>query len=625
MKLRITPLVMFFILLIALLVSVMFAYMLPEGFISYNSTGGPLSQLVVPPYSSSWIYKVYDSVYFDPNSGNVLELFGSPAGSNNSDSSVASLTHLLVMPATGSTVPQYNKSGSGPFPNNMVESSLVNATMSPSFNSWVYPGANTANTLDFNYQVVYVPWGKDVVVIIYDIVNKVFQGVYTFTQASGTTAQYNVPASVTLASTNIPDTDPANDTYTDATKNTTYQLTHKVSFNTSSRTLMPSATATATTVAMADTEGGNVVVAVPFSSNRTLVVVMCPDPANTTLVTFRNVVRFDPSAPGGVVKGTISSPSSAPPTTCTTTTPSPSPTPGSGGSQCPDLSNYVLKTQVIPPICPACPSCPSVNNNVSCPACGQQGKGGTDASNNTLANIIADAYAQTLQSQGKYGPGNPNGLGGVSNNLINQTSGVANNLVNQTAGLGNAVLSDVTGLGAGALIGTTALGLGAELLAGDVVSTVGDVTNTVVGTAGELGKAAIGGVTTLGTGAEQGVVALGKDATTLGTSAIGGATALGTSAIGGVSGVANNAINTAGNLGSGPAGPSQGRGGAGNYQGDLQGNRGYMGTGVATGAAAGSAYNTAGAPGFNNYYGAIPPRPTTNFIPVTSDFSKFGR
>ena len=51
MKLRITPLVMFFILLIALLVSVMFAYMLPEGFISYNSTGGPLSQLVVPPYS----------------------------------------------------------------------------------------------------------------------------------------------------------------------------------------------------------------------------------------------------------------------------------------------------------------------------------------------------------------------------------------------------------------------------------------------------------------------------------------------------------------------------------------------------------------------------------------------
>ena len=104
MKLRITPLVMFFILLIALLVSVMFAYMLPEGFISYNSTGGPLSQLVVPPYSSSWIYKVYDSVYFDPNSGNVLELFGSPAGSNNSDSSVASLTHLLVMPATGAVV-----------------------------------------------------------------------------------------------------------------------------------------------------------------------------------------------------------------------------------------------------------------------------------------------------------------------------------------------------------------------------------------------------------------------------------------------------------------------------------------------------------------------------------------
>jgi hypothetical protein len=624
MKLRITPLVMFFILLIALLVSVMFAYMLPEGFISYNSTGGPLSQLVVPPYSSSWIYKVYDSVYFDPNSGNVLELFGSPAGSNNSDSSVASLTNLLVMPPTGSSVNQYDKSGSGPFGNNMVESSLVSATPPVSFNSWVYPGANTANTLSFNYQVVYVPWGKDVVVIIYDIVNKVFQGVYTFTQASGTTSQYNVPASVTLASTNIPDTDPANDTYTDATKNTTYQVTHSVSFNTSSRTLTPSATGTASTVAMADTTGGNVVVAVPFSNNRTLVVVMCPDPANTTLVTLRNVVRFDPSAPGGVVTGTINSTTPTPSTTtCTTPAVTTTPTPGSG-SQCPDISNYVLKTQVIPPICPACPSCPSVSNNVSCPACGQQGTGGhgTDASNNTLANIIADAYAQTLQSQGRYGS---NSLGGVSNNLVNQTAGLGNNLVNQTAGLGNNVVDTAGGLAGGALLGATGLGLGAEMLASDIVSTVGQTVQGVAGTAGQVAQSAIGGVTKLGTGAEEGV-------TKLGTSAIGGvtelgkdATTLGTSAIGGVSGVANNAIYTAGNLGSGPAGPSQGRGGAGNYQGDLQGNRGYMGTGVATGAAAGSAYNTAGAPGFNNYYGAIPPRPTTNFIPVTSDFSKFGR
>jgi hypothetical protein len=230
---------MFFILLIALLVSVMFAYMLPEGFISYNSTEMNMSSLVVPPYSSSWIYKVYDSVYFDPASCNVLELFGSPAGlpgGPGRDNSVASVTNLVVMPPTGSKVYQYNKSGSGPFQNNHVESSLVNATPAASYNSWVYPGANTVNTLDYNYQVVYIPWGKDVVVIIYDIVNKVFKGPYKFLYGSDTPDNNEMMLhSMRLANTNIPDTDPANNTYTDAAKNTIYQIAHNVSFNTSTR------------------------------------------------------------------------------------------------------------------------------------------------------------------------------------------------------------------------------------------------------------------------------------------------------------------------------------------------------------------------------------------------------
>jgi hypothetical protein len=37
------------------------------------------------------------------------------------------------------------------------------------------------------------------------------------------------------------------------------------------------------------------------------------------------------------------------------------------------------------------------------------------------------------------------------------------------------------------------------------------------------------------------------------------------------------------------------------------------------------AYGMAPGPGLNNYYGALAGRPSSNFMPVTADFSKFGR
>jgi hypothetical protein len=114
-----------------------------------------------------------------------------------------------------------------------------------------------------------------------------------------------------------------------------------------------------------------------------------------------------------------------------------------------------------------------------------------------------------------------------------------------------------------------------------------------------MGGKAITGATALGVGAEM------------------GATSLGMGAIGTV----NNAVNTVGKIGSGQAGQNS-RGTAGNYQGDTQGNRGYMSSNAQS---SGTGFITSGTPGYNEYYGAVAQKPSTNFIPVTSDFSKFGR
>ena len=684
---KLTSFTIFFILLIVLLISVVFAYVLPEGFISYNSNGGSLSQLKVPPYSSTnMIYKVFDSVYFDPDTGNVIELFGIPGGSNGTDSTVNSLTNIIVMPEMGGSVNQYDKTGTSAFSENMIEPSLVGASITNSLNSWVYPGANTVNTLSFNYQVLYFPWNKDIVIVIYDILSKKFQGVYTFLSGGSTTSEYNIPASVTIPTTNIPDTNSSNNSFTDSAK-TLYQISQHVSFSTSQKQLIINNTNVNvnSTTAVSDPTGGNIVLAIPFSNNRTMVCVICPDSANTQLMTIRNVDRFDPSLPGGVVSGgTITSTTtpSITPSTCTTT---PTTTPPSCKSQV-DMNNYLLKTQVVPPVCPACASCPNVNNNISCPGCGNTRSSGNDISNNTLSSIIANAYAQSLQSQfyaqslqsQLYGGGNS--LGGVSNNLIDKITGVGNNLIDKTTGLGNTALNNATGLVAGAELGAVALGGGAELLAGQTINKAGDIVTGTVGTMGDVSKTAIGGtvdlskalasdvvkpaiggtvdlskalagdVTTLGTGAENvagkvvtgatdlggkaitGATDLGgkaiTGATDLGGKAITGATALGVGAemgatsLGmGAMGTVNNAVNTVGKIGSGPVGQNS-RGTAGNYQGDTQGNRGYMSSNAQS---SGTGFITSGTPGYNEYYGAVAQKPTTNFIPVTSDFSKFGR
>ena len=631
---KLTSFTIFFILLIVLLISVVFAYVLPEGFISYNSNGGSLSQLVVPPYSSNMIYKVFDSVYFDPASGNVIELFGIPGGSNNADSTVNSLTNIIVMPEMGGSVNQYDKTGTSPFSNNMVESSVVGASITNSLNSWVYPGANTLNTLNFNYQVLYFPWNKDIVIVIYDIIGKKFQGVYTFLSGNSSPTTYSTSSNLTIPTTNIPDTNSSNNSYVVSSGNNSvkdiYQISQNITFNVNTRVLninrMPTPNAdsaqnavgpeivyTNSTTAVSDTKGSNIVLAIPFSNNRTMICVICPDSANTQLMTIRNVVRFDPSVSDGVVHGTISNATTPPTNPSSNTTPAPS-----CQSQV-DMNNYLLKTQVVPPVCPACASCPNVNNNITCPGCGGSGGSGNDISNNTLSSIIANAYAQSLQSQ-SYGGGSGgsgNNLGGVSNNLIDKTTGLANTALNNA----------------------TALGGGAELLAGNIVNAAGNAISGTVGAVGDVAKTAIGGtvdlskalagdVTTLGTGAENVAGKAITGATDMGGKAITGATALGVGAEMGATslgmgaiGTVNNAVNTVGKIGSGQAGQNS-RGTAGNYQGDTQGNRGYMSSNAQS---SGTGFITSGTPGYNEYYGAVAQKPSTNFIPVTSDFSKFGR
>ncbi len=130
-------------------------------------------------------------------------------------------------------------------------------------------------------------------------------------------------------------------------------------------------------------------------------------------------------------------------------------------------SNYMLKTQVVPPVCPACPSCKSGSGDV-CTGCGGNGGSGTKSGDgNSLAfknsNSVADVKgpSSAVASVGKSAGGvlektvdtTGNVLGGATNlaagavgmtgGLIGGTVGMAGNLVGGTVNAATNLLNSV--------------------------------------------------------------------------------------------------------------------------------------------------------------------------------------
>ena len=79
--------------------------------------------------------------------------------------------------------------------------------------------------------------------------------------------------------------------------------------------------------------------------------------------------------------------------------------------------DYILKTQIVPPVCPSCPSCN--NHSGTCVNCGGNGGGGTGQ---PLTNTV-------------------NATTGVVNNAVNDVTGVASNTVTGATSLANNALN----------------------------------------------------------------------------------------------------------------------------------------------------------------------------------------
>ena len=106
-----------------------------------------------------------------------------------------------------------------------------------------------------------------------------------------------------------------------------------------------------------------------------------------------------------------------------------------------NMNDYILKTQIVPPVCPTCPTCPSIG---TCSNCGGTGGSGTLTHNGNsivrdVPNINSDTISGSLtkvthdtvagiQDVAKTGAGV---ITGVAGNI----SGVANNLISSTGSI----------------------------------------------------------------------------------------------------------------------------------------------------------------------------------------------
>jgi len=193
-------------------------------------------------------------------------------------------------------------------------------------------------------------------------------------------------------------------------------------------------------------------------------------------------------------------------------------------------TNYIPKSQLVPPVFPVIQSCPVSGNG----SCRNNNNGNNNNGNNNNKN----------NNNGNNNNGNSDGSGN-NNSSNNDNSGAAaaasfgNNLVNATTGLVNNTVNGAVDLTKQAIGGTVGL---AEAAGGGVTNTVNNTVNGAV----DLTKQAVGGTVNLvesaGSGIGNGVNNAVSGAVNLGQQTVGGAVSLGQQTVGGAVDLTKQAV-----------------------------------------------------------------------------------
>lgn len=522
---KLTPFLIFLLLLIVLVISVIIGNKYSkEGFINFQNDKNPINEVWVPQYSKTKnVTKIYDNIFYDTTNGNLIELdasglTGGARRENDTDASGSTINNILVTPrdakftfifrtdlSNGKVISQNTDVG-------------LKSTLDKSFKSWSYPSqcVNTDKSDTF-----YIPWGDSTYITTLQKAADKVNGVATLFGPGNTISNINFIdiSSVTSyidysAGNDGNDGKSIIDNMYDASRNV-YQLSKYVKYDTFNSNLIiqtgdgankkltvydryktrttidtiPSTNTTKTSTVpnvgfnswnVLDACGQNLVL---YSCVGVKTIVALASYKDNTMsnIVLRTVVRFNDKNIVVADEPAESTPSTTPSATTSnapqgaqTTTSSPTSSDSSDdNSNCP-ISNYfnwkdkyncnnsetefddryILKSQIVPPVCPSCPACASCSTSSSqtCTNCG--GSGGSGTLTTDGKSIVDNKNTTDTRTN----------LAGAISNIGTGATDVAGNVVDKagniisSAGTGTASLLRDTGSGATGLLKDTASG-----------------------------------------------------------------------------------------------------------------------------------------------------------------------
>jgi protein involved in polysaccharide export with SLBB domain len=536
-----TPLILFFILLVVLVMSIVFSRYLPlkntqEGLIGVNPEGSNhVDDIYLPFYdgnSSRKVTQVHDSIYFDQKNGNLIEVFVKTTNEPG-NSTVQSLT---VKERSGKNN-TYSSDASG-----STNSSKI-SSVSSSFNKFFYVSDTTSTNVNPDkYLVLYISYNTDTILYVFKDTITSGKHKYTLLKSalfnSGYTKTITDWSKLQLKSTSTDsrftynNIDLTRNSPIDTSKEDKLISGEKIDidlymFNRTSfmdiktgdlylieygsngatgdskifdrtgtlltsyiRSSTPTQKVANSPWAIMDSDN-NLIIVYPYST-KTVVSILRGNDANGNIEP-RNVVYFkDDHTVDGLAPFDISGPSSS-------GTPLPQRNSASSGAtgtcgptdyQClfnnlmkqwfPNGSNnvdmmyelwlpyfnslvsagtsndYMLKTQIVPPVCPSCPSC-NCDGGV-CSSCGGNGGSGTNTDNkkkgatgatgtydynSTTDKILNDHKDNHQDGDSRFhGPG----VGGTISNVTGDVTGLVGSTVGTAGSIVNNAVNTAGGL-----------------------------------------------------------------------------------------------------------------------------------------------------------------------------------
>lgn len=580
-SIQLTPFILFFILLIVLVISSLFgkSILSVEGF-QEGSTNmqitSSLQNVSLPQYSTKHkVYQLYDNLFFDDQNANLIEISTSLTVPNPSQvGGSVSQNSTIVTPRNGGETITYVSQYTDTIIPQDVNASLENS-VSLQYSSWTYytqtiPPSNS-------YTVMYMPWGNNTYIHIIDNISNNNLATFLFSPNNAPKSIYYPPGTSVGLTGYVMDVDITNNTMvTEPLYNTTrqiYQIGHYVKYDILNGNLIVQSTdgptktfkvydinknanlidatnqnsisnnpATLPNVdfkpyTIIDTLGMNLILYIPNNQTVLIALISYSDNGMNKYV-FKNVCRFNSNGisrgnqeqnmqdnsqyyqygPGlspspeqaavsnsiseyyrwywywntvgspGKGTGQVSGPSNHGKGTHNHVT---------NGQIPPNINDYILKTQIVPPVCPTCPNCPSTG---TCTNCGGTGGSGTVVNGPKVGDVMVDKNGKVVtdskgqimywtaanidQANTQQGSGwsSKIGSGTFESNANPDTIGGSLTLATYDTVAG---VEDVAKTGAGVITGVA--GTGANIITG-VAGTIGGVANNAISTTGQILK-----------------------------------------------------------------------------------------------------------------------------------------